>query len=259
MTQKTTEKTYDLTNFTQEDMCRCAIALRSASANAKSMEEVADRVVRYLYEHCIDRHTDKPACALVRLFKTHLYRELPEELQDAARKILPNHVPDDSLGQSIKCLTLMATAGDEPHWNSSKDSVGHKAIPLVDENFVKQIPMIARLIQQFGLEISTVLEPMPDLLINSERKIHSTFIFHVPRAVGSRDIPAQAEFIIPYRVKSILGFGGLLPSGNLFVVIMFAKTWIPPETANLFKWISTYTWIALTAFDRKSVFANSRQ
>lgn len=250
---------YDLTNFTQEEMCRCAIALRGTSSNAKSMEEVADRIVRYLYERCIDRRTGKTACALVRLFKTHPYQDLPAELQGAARKILPDNSLDNTLEQTTKCLTLLATAGDEPHWNSRKDSVGHKAIPLVDENFVKQIPMIARLIQQFGLEISTVLEPMPDLLINSERKIHSTFIFHVPRAMGSHDIPAQAEFVIPYQVKSILGFGGLLPSGNLFVVILFAKTWVPQETADLFKWVSAYAWIAITAFDGKTVFANLGQ
>lgn len=128
----------------------------------------------------------------------------------------------------------------------------------MDEDFVKNIPMITRLIQEFGLEINTVLEPMPDLLINSERKIHSTFIFHVPRALGNRDIPAQVEFVIPYQIKSVLGFGGLLPSGNLFVVIMFAKTWISQETASLFKWISTYVWIAVTSFDKELAFADSK-
>lgn len=248
-------KTYDLMNFSQDDMCNCAIDLRSTNSNAKSMEEVAERIVRYLYESCVDQQTGSPACTLVRFFKTHPYGGLPEELQKAAREVLQG----DPVMQTTKCLTLLATAGDEPRWNSRNDSSGHKAIPLVDEGFVKQIPMIARLIQQFGLEISTVLEPMPDLLINSERKIHSTFIFHVPKALGSRYIPAQAEFVIPYQVKSILGFGGLLPSGHLFIVIMFAKTWIPQETANLFKWVSTYAWIAVTALDREAVFANSMQ
>lgn len=248
-------KMYDLVNFNQEDMCKCAIALRSASSNAKSMEEVANRIVRYLYENCVDPKTGRSACALVRLFKTHPYGELPGELQAAARDILQGNAVE----QTTKCLTLLATAGDEPHWNVRGGSTGHKAIPLVDESFVKQIPMISRLLQQFGLEISTVLEPMPELLINSDRKIHSTFIFHVPKALGSQHIPAQAEFVIPYHVKSVLGFGGLLPSGNLFVIIMFAKTWIPQETANLFKWVSAYAWIALTAFDRDTVFADSIQ
>jgi hypothetical protein len=246
---------YDLMNFTQDDMHKCAIALRGMSSNANSMEEVANRIVRYLYENCLDPNTGQSACALVRLFKTHLHGDLPKGLQEAARGILKG----DAIARATKCLTLMATAGDEPQWNSRDGSTGHKAIPLVDEDFVKQIPMISRLIQQFGLEISTVLEPMPGLLIDSERKIHSTFIFHVPTALGSQYIPAQNEFVVPYQVKSVLGFGGLLPSGNLFVTIMFAKTWVPQETANLFKWVSTYTWLALTAFDRGAVFASSTQ
>ncbi len=239
--------------FSQEDMYRCAIDLRSTSAKASSMEEVSERIVRYLYEHCVDRKTGESDCALVRLFKTHPYRELPLQLQQAARDL----VNAKSIADDTKCLTLMATAGDEPHWNSRDGSSGHKAIPLMDVDFVSNIPMISRLIQQFGLEISTVLEPMPDLLVDSERKIHSTFIFHVPTAMGSQYIPAQENFVIPYQVKSVLGFGGLLPSGNLFVIIMFAKTWVPQDTAQLFKWVSTYTWLALTAFDQKSVFANA--
>lgn len=243
---------YDLVNFSQENMYRCAIDLRSTNADASNMEEVAERIVRYLYENCTDPQTGKSACALVRLFKTHPYQNLPRELQQAARNLLKvNSIPSET-----KCLTLMATAGEEDHWNTRDGSSGHKAIPLMDVDFVSNIPMISRLIQQFGLEIDTVLEPMPDLLVHSERKIHSTFIFHVPTALGSQYIPAQENFVIPYGVKSVLGFGGLLPSGNLFVIIMFTKALISEETAALFKWVSTYTWLALTPFDGKAVFAN---
>ena len=243
---------FDLMNFTQEDMHRCAIDIRSTSSRATSMEEVANRIVRYLYENCVDPETGNSACALVRLFKTHPYKELPVELQEAARGIIKGN----AIAQPTKCLTLMATAGDEPQWNSRDGSTGHKAIPLVSEDFVQQIPMISRLIKEFGLEINTVLEPMPGLLIDSERKIHSTFIFHVPTALGSPYIPAQTGFVVPYQIKSVLGFGGLLSSGNLYVVLMFVKNSVPQETASLFKWISTYTWVALTAFD-KDVFSGS--
>lgn len=234
-------------------MYRCAIDLRSTSAEATSMEEVAERVVRYLYANCIDPETGEPACALVRLFKTHAYQNLPPKLQRAGLDLLNV----DSIASETKCLTLMATAGDEPQWNTRDGSNGHKTIPLMNVDFVSKIPMISRLIQQFGLEISTVLEPMPGLLIDSDRTIHSTFIFHVPAALGSQYIPAQKEFVIPHKVKSVLGFGGLLPSGNLYVIIMFTKSWVPQETASLFKWVSTYTWLALTAFDRESVFASA--
>lgn len=243
---------YDLTNFTQNDMHRCAIAFRNMNLGARSMEEVANRMVRHLYENCVELHTGKSACALVRCFKTHPYRGLARGLQRSARGILKGQ----PVLNATKCLTLLATVGDEPQWNLRSGSTGHQAIPLVDEDFVKRAPMIARLVQQFGLEISMVLEPMPSLLIDSDRKIHNTFIFHVPEALGSDYIPAQREFIIPHQVRSVLGFGGLLPSGDLFTIIVFAKTWIPRETANAFKWVSAYAWIAAAAFD-ETVFADS--
>ena len=146
---------YDLTNFTQNDMYDCAIALRNINLGAKSMEETANRIVRYLYKHFIDRQTGKHACALVRFFKTHPYGELNKELQQVANEVLGSRSPK----LSTQCLTLLATAGDEPRWNSRQTSTGHQAIPLVSKDFVDQAPMISQLIKQFGLEVQTVLEP----------------------------------------------------------------------------------------------------
>ncbi|HEY9626666.1 MAG TPA: hypothetical protein V6C84_05145 [Coleofasciculaceae cyanobacterium] len=241
---------YDLANFSKTDMYDCAIALRNAGSGAKSMEEVASHIVDYLYKHCIDQQTGQSACALVRFFKTHPYGRLTEELQQAARTVVSN-MP---ITPTTKCLTLLATAGEEPHWNSRNGSTGHKAIPLVDEGFVKRAPMISQLIQQFGLEVSAVIEPIPNLLIEAERKIHNTFIFHVPDALGSQHIPAQKEFVVPYGVRSVLGFGGLLPTGDLFIIILFMKTRVPQETADLFKWISASSWVAAATFDGEAVF-----
>lgn len=242
---------YDLTNFAQEDMFKCALELRNISTSAKSMEAAARQITAYLYENLINPQTGNPDCTLVRLFKTHLYEELPAEVQKSACDLLKL----SSIERGTKCLTLLGTAGDEPHWNSRERSTGHQAIPLISEEFVSGVPMIARLLQEFGLEASTVLEPMPSLLIESDRKIHSTFILHIPEALGSPYIPAQTGFVIPYGVKSVLGFGGLLSSGNLFIVILFSKVPITAETASLFKWISTYVWVAITAFDQEVIFA----
>ena len=48
-------------------------------------------------------------------------------------------------------------------------------------------------------------------------------VFHVPEAFDNPLIPAQEDFVLPYRIKSVLGFGGLLPSGDIFAVILFLK------------------------------------
>lgn len=244
---------YDLETFTKADMCRCAVTLRNMDERSESMEETAGRIVRYVYENFIEQATGKNACTLVRFFKTHPYEYLSEESQEAAQAILNGQ----SIHRATKCLTLLATAGDEPQWNSRQGSTGHQAIPLIDEDFVNRAPMILQLIQQFGLEVKTVIKSVPTLITEIPHKAFN--VFYVPEALGSPYIPAQKEFVIPYQVQSVLGFGGILPSGELFAVILFSKVSIPFETAERFRWLSAYVRIAVESFSRENVFAESSQ
>jgi hypothetical protein len=113
--------------------------------------------------------------------------------------------------------------------------------------------MISQLIQQFGLEIENVIEPAPELLADLES--HTFNVFYIPEALGSPYIPAQKDFVIPYKIKSVMGFGGMLPSGNLFAILLFAKVLIPENTAkDLFKWISAYARIPAAYFDEGVIF-----
>ncbi|WP_421655982.1 hypothetical protein [Leptothermofonsia sp. ETS-13] len=156
----------------------------------------------------------------------------------------------------MKCLTLLATAGDHPDWNNRYRSRGHQAIPLISKELVAQFPMISQFIRQLGLEISTVVQPDPDLVIDLEQKTFN--VFHVPEAQGSPFVPAQAGFVIPYGVRSVLGFGGLLPSGNLLAIIMFSKTPISRDTADMFKTLALNAKMALLPFEGTAVFEGLR-
>jgi len=112
----------------------------------------------------------------------------------------------------MKCLVLLATAGERTEWRSRKDSAAHQAIPLVSVKVVEEAPMIANLIRQFGLEIPTILKLDPSLLLELEQQHYN--VFYVPQAVGSPLVPHQDDFVIPCSIQSVLGFGGLLPSGE---------------------------------------------
>lgn len=240
---------YNLAQFSDDDMYDCALSLRNLDKGCRNIEDIAERTVRYLYENLVDRQTGTSACALVRFFMTCPFMELSEELKLAARDLVNGR----NVSSTTKCLTLIATAGDEPQWNVRQQSSGHQAIPLLDRDFVSRAPMISQLIHQFGLDISTVLEPDPDILVDLEQ---TTFnVFYVPEANGSAHIPAQKDFVQPYQIKSVLGFGGMLPSGNLFAIILFTKTPISPEVAELFKWISAYVRISVASLDKRAVFA----
>jgi hypothetical protein len=113
--------------------------------------------------------------------------------------------------------------------------------------------MISQLIIQFGLEVSALIQPDPALLVDLEQRTYN--VFHVPDAVGSPHIPAQQGFVIPFGIQSALGFGGMLPTGDLFAVILFSKVHVPRATAEMFKTLALSVKVAVVPFVGGVVFA----
>jgi hypothetical protein len=237
---------YALETFSASDMLRCGSMLRRMADQAHSMEAAAARIVRYLYQHLHDS-TNQPACALVRCYKTHLLSELPHELAQHAQQLA-----GEPVGPATKCLTLLATAGSQPAWNERRLSVGHQAIPLVSPEMVQTLPMIAQLVYQLGLPLQDLLAPNAALLLDVER--HDFNVFHVPEALGCSYIPAQQSFVIPERIRSVLGFGGILPDGNLFAIILFARVPISRTVAERFRPLALNVKMSLLPFERQSTF-----
>lgn len=131
---------YVLSSFGFKEMMECRGRIRDLFADdPPTLEDAAERAVEFFRSELVD-DTGAPACALVRLFKTHPYSDLPEELQTLVRAVSPEApaIPH------LRCLTLIATRGDEPDWNSRRTSRGHRAIPLLSVEMVQQAPMIAR-------------------------------------------------------------------------------------------------------------------
>ena len=93
--------------------------------------------------------------------------------------------------------------------------------------------MISQLIKQLGIDVGTILKPDPALVLELEQKTYN--VFFVQEAAGSPFIPAQENFVIPYKVRSVLGFGGLLPSGDLYAVLLFARVSISRDSADIFR------------------------
>ena len=238
----------DFSRFSLSNMVECGTALRSLGDRAGSMEEVAERIVARLNDWFRVPETGEPACVLVRLFKTHLYQHLPAELQTIARGQMAPSSPEPE----TRCLTLLGTIGLLPEWRTRSQSKGHRVIPLPSVEVMTQFPMIIQLVRQLGLEVGSMLNGSPTLLVDWEQRTFN--VFHVAEAVGSPDIPAQAEFVIPHGVRSVLGFGGMLPSRDLFAVILFSRVPIPRSTAELFRPLALCVKIALLPFVNGPVF-----
>lgn len=224
---------FSLKRFDLAEMLRCGRELGRASMGSTTLEDAAARVVRYLYDSCVDEETGERECALVRFFVTQPYRAMPPEMQDAACRILgcpPSH-------ETMNCLALLATAGEEPAWNDRRRSLGHQAIPLPDVAMVQQVPMLAELFRSLGVD-QQALVARDEALLRSAADGKMYRVFFVPEAEGSPFIPAQDTFVRPYGIRSVLGWGGVLHGGELFAVILFTHVDIPEQSADRFRHIA---------------------
>ncbi len=239
---------FDLTKFSLQDMSEVGDALQELELKAKNIDELSDMMVRYFFDNLVDIQTGEKSSVLVRFFMTYPYSSLDTEL----RKSVDNMLDGQTVHQDMKCLKLTATAGVQPEWNSTIHSKDHRVLPLQNEEMLKKNIMVHQFIDQIGIGISNVLNPDPKL--SSELEGRAFNIYHVPEAIGSPYIPAQKEFVVPFGVKSAMGFGGMLPTGNLFALLVFSKTKIPHNTANLFKNIALNVRMALLPFVNEKIF-----
>src|SRR5512141_1865025 len=102
---------FNLSDFSLIDMLQCGRGVRAAAANAENTQEAAQAIVEYLYKEC--GHPDAArSCALIRFYKTMPYEALEPRLKIFARRQLNGIEPSSR----TKCLTLLATIGQEPQW-----------------------------------------------------------------------------------------------------------------------------------------------
>lgn len=223
---------YDLANLTWKDFQQIQSELRGLQEQPSSLEQAANAVVRFFYDRLVNPVNGERSCALVRCFKTFRYADLPDDLQEVARRSAFNQ----RISAETQMLTLLGTAGDHPDWNDRRRSNHHRAIPLASEEMVRQSPMIAQMIQQFGLDIGEIVRPDKTFPVYAEKRDFG--VFHVQDAVGSPFVPAQNGFVLQYGIRSILGFGSLLASGDLFLMLLFAKVEISAERAQMLRKLS---------------------
>ena len=74
-------------------------------------------------------------------------------------------------------------------------------------------------------------------------------VFHVGDAVGSDFIIDRESFVAPMGIKSTVRFGGMLPSGSLFAVIMFCAIHVDAVIASMSRTISLSAQLALLPFE----------
>jgi hypothetical protein len=229
-----------LETLSVDDVVELTGSIRDVAAACHTMAHAAQEITNHLREVLVGDAGD-PACALVRLYTTARGRAVPENLATRARAS-----GDAPPGPS---LLLMGTSGTRPEWNDRRLSVSHAIIPLDRADVLAdRAPMIAGLLGELGVDVDTFL----DLTEGDASLIqHQEYgIFHVERAEGSRLIPAQ-DFVADHRIRSVVGCGGGLPSGEVFVLVLFTLVDIEAATAALFRTLAFGAKAALVPFTFK--------
>jgi len=244
-----TTGTFDLARLRFVDAVTVGQQLRQCNARSSRQDDAAQCVVEYLYDAFRDPVTNSPHCALVRCFQTHPYADLPEEMQAVARQALGGREPVADL----RCLALLGTRGIEERWDRVVASINHRVIPLADGQAVYGMPMVVRLLEQMGLEAGDIAGPRIKPRMEAS-KYRNFGVFHVEAALGSKHIPDQQTFVEQYGIRSVVGMGGLLPSGAFFAVILFSRVVISAEVAALFRTLALSVKLAFLPFAPNEVF-----
>jgi serine phosphatase RsbU (regulator of sigma subunit) len=227
---------YTLGRFGLTDVVSLCARLPEA-VSSHSMEEATADLVRFLRNAFVDPATHRPEVLLARCFQTVALPDLPDDLREHARTRLTSPPPQD-----VRCLTLLGTDGDLAQWCDTRQSVSYRVLPLVSKESVAAAPMVAGLVEQLGLGAERLLDL--NQLDAAERNEESLDVFFVPEASGSAQVPAQ-EFVREHGIRSVLGFGGVLPGGEVFVVVLFSRTPVDADVAAMFRTVAMAAKLAL--------------
>jgi hypothetical protein len=196
-----------------------------------SLEAAAQTYTRLVYEALHE------SIVLLRVFATVPASELPAANRSFAAGLAESagqQLPDDTL-----VLSLLGSMGVEPAWCDRNRSTGHVGIPLVSREFVTQIPMISRLLQQLGIELDWF--DRHDTAIVGRTFGLQSGVFYVEDAATATDrqgrsIIAAREFVTKYGVRTVYGVGGGYVGTPVYTtIITFCRDHVEQPQAEEFR------------------------
>ncbi len=183
-------------------------------------------------------HTQfEESVVLARVYLTSPFDALPQTNKDFVQKLVESAGAADDLKAATPVLSLIGTHGQEADWCDRRNSKGHVGIPLISSAFVGAIPMISRMLGEFGVPMGFLDSHDTGIIIEN---IGSTaglfFVEDAAEAIDSegRKIIAMQDFVADYSVKSVFGIGGAYDDGQLLVVVVFCRDAFSRITAEHF-------------------------
>jgi len=193
-------------------------ALRQEAQKGNTLQESAQRLMEAFRAYFAD------SVVLARTYATIPQRLLPEKdrafLQSMAHAmgVLP------LLGEDCMVLSLLGTSGVEAAWCDRYASREHLAVPLISQQSVAAIPMVAGLIEQLGRSADWYARTTAPSGKGPFAVFADSFFVH--DAATSRDrssrliVPAQ-EFVRQWNLHSVMGVGGQFGAGGPILACVF--------------------------------------
>lgn len=179
--------------------------IQKAIHGASTLDVAAQRYTRIVYEALGE------SIVLIRLFATVPFGELPASNQAFVRSLAESAGAAASIRKDTLVLSLLGTMGVEPAWCDRRTSSSHVGIPLVSREFVTEIPMIARLLKQLGVDLDWI--GRDETAIVGKTFGFQSGVFHVADAATAvdgrnRKIITAQEFVNRHQIKTVFGVGG---------------------------------------------------
>ena len=205
-----------------------------------------------------DLAMSSPTVVLARVFLLLPMSRLSSADQDFARTFVGGLA---GLHPNTPVLTLLGTHGRQAAWRDRKQSVGHRAIPLLGSEFVGSIPMISKLLADLEVNVAGLDN---GTTIATRRMLGGrNAAFYVEDARSSLD--SSGRVIIPSRdfvetngVRTVFGMGGAYFDGTLVTAIVFTNESVDRIIVDRFpSLISNFKMSTSKIFVRGTIYGDS--
>ncbi len=205
-----------LSSIAQEEVVALRATLTSTLAGCRHLQEAAQLFVEALASAFPE------SLVLSRVYVVAPSVAVPQADRDIADAIARG--AGAKLENSTPLLSLLGSAGRQPAWNDRGYSRNHRVIPLLNSTYVEEIPMVAGLLSDLGVNLGSFdTESTHRMMLGGLNGI-----FYVEDATTARDtkdrllIPAQ-DFVKEFGVKTVFGMGGAYLDGTLVVAVLFCS------------------------------------
>lgn len=205
--------------------------VESRIEQSSCLEDAAQELVTALYTKFGE------SVVIARTFVTVPFDALPQTNKEFVQNLAESAQAASDLKPTTPVLSLIGTHGRKENWCDRRKSEGHVGIPLISSAFVGAIPMISRLLREFGVPMDWVDSHDSEIII--ETIGNSAGLFFVENAAEAtdhegRNIIAAQDFVAENNVTSVFGIGGAYAGGQMLVIVVFCSDAFPRERAENF-------------------------